>query len=142
MNLLPGRLERAGPLEATFACSGLRVPLSSGLANAAASLKADAPVVLGVRPHLLGVIPAGGPSSADVELYSHEPFGKYAIVTVRLGDLLIKAKTAAPAPAEIGAKAGLTLPPAGFVLFDADSGKAIGADTDSQARDVPAVRET
>jgi len=131
MNLLPGRLQRAGPLEAIFACAGLRVPLSAGLANAAASLGADAPVVLGVRPHLLGVVPAGGPSSVDVELYSHEPFGKYAIVTVRLGELLIKAKTASPAPAEIGAKAGLTLPPAGFVLFDAASGKAIGADTET-----------
>jgi multiple sugar transport system ATP-binding protein len=128
MNLLPGRLELEGPPKASFVRASLRVPLSAGLAKAAVALGADAPVILGVRPHLVGVVPADGPSAVDVELYSHEPFGKYAIVTVRLGDLLIKAKTSAPAPAGIGARVGLALPPAGFVLFNARTGNAIASD--------------
>jgi hypothetical protein len=72
-------------------------------ADAAITLGHDAWAVLGVRPNLVALAPAGTPGSTAVELYSDEPFGKYAIATARLGDVLIKAKSARSAPARIGA---------------------------------------
>jgi ABC-type sugar transport system ATPase subunit len=129
MNLLPGRLESHAPGSSTFVCAELRIPLTGTLADAAITLGHDARAVLGVRPNLVALAPAGTPGSAAVELYSDEPFGKYAIATARLGDVLIKAKSARSAPARIGAAVGLVLPAAGFVLFDAASGKAIAFDS-------------
>jgi len=129
MNLLPGRLESHAPGSSTFVCAGLPIPLTGALADAAIALGHDTRAVLGVRPNLVALAPAGTSGSAPVELYSDEPFGKYAIATVRLGDVLIKAKSARSAPAEIGAPVGLVLPAAGFVLFDAASGKAVAFDS-------------
>ena len=82
------------PGSSTFVCAELRIPLTGTLADAAITLGHDARAVLGVRPNLVALAPAGTPGSAAVELYSDEPFGKYAIATARLGDVLIKAKSA------------------------------------------------
>ena len=125
MNLLPGRLESHAAGSSTFVCAELRIPLTGTLADAAVALGHDARAVLGVRPNLVALAPAGTSGSTAVELYSDEPFGKYAIATARLGDVLIKAKSARSAPARIGAPVGLVMPASGFVLFDAASGKAI-----------------
>jgi multiple sugar transport system ATP-binding protein len=145
MNLLPGRVElhgsNHGSIGAHFVCGDLRIPFSASLAKAATLLGHDARAVLGVRPNLVTVMPASTPAATPVELYSHEPFGKYAIVTARLGDVLIKAKASGPAPARIGAAAGLILPASGFVLFDAASGNAVGSDNFT-ADDPTAGRET
>jgi multiple sugar transport system ATP-binding protein len=125
MNLLPGHLA-----EGSFVGSTLRVALPPQLAKATAHFGGRA--VLGVRADLLDVVPAGAPdaapASAAAEVYSYEPFGKYAVVSLRLGDAIIKAKTRGGAAAAIGAAVGLVLPPSGFVLFEADSGKIIAAD--------------
>jgi ABC-type sugar transport system ATPase subunit len=129
MNLLPGRIESHTAGSSTFVCAELRIPLTGTLADAAIALGHDARAVLGVRPNLVALAPAGTSGSTAVELYSDEPFGKYAIATARLGDVLIKAKSARAAPARIGAAVGLVLPTAGFVLFDAASGKAIAFDS-------------
>jgi ABC-type sugar transport system ATPase subunit len=147
MNLLPGRVALCGSADVHFVCGDLRVPLSAGLATAARLLGHDASAVLGIRPNLVAVVPAGTPGAISVELYSHEPFGKYAIVTARMvsartGDVLVKSKTGAMTggrpPARIGAAAGLLLPSSGFVLFEAASGKAVASD--SFAADDPAAR--
>jgi multiple sugar transport system ATP-binding protein len=135
MNLLPGHL-----MEGSFVGSALRVPLPPQLAKATAHFGGRA--VLGVRADLLDVIPAGvpqaAPPSAAAEVYSYEPFGKYAVVSLRLGDAIIKAKTRGGGPAAIGTTVGLVLPPSGFVLFDADSGKIIAADeADPRETDPP-----
>jgi multiple sugar transport system ATP-binding protein len=129
MNLLPGRLA-----EGSFVGSTLRVALPPQLANATAHLPDR--VVLGVRADLLDVVPEGAPATAAAEVYSYEPFGKYAVVSLRLGDAIIKAKTRGGAAVAIGATVGLVLPPSGFVLFEADSGKIIAAD-DIDPRIVP-----
>jgi multiple sugar transport system ATP-binding protein len=133
MNLLPGRLA-----EGSFVGAALRVALPPHLANATAHLE-DRAVVLGVRADLLSVVPEGAPARASAgvhpaEVYSYEPFGKYAVVSLRLGDAIIKAKTKGGTPVAIGATVGVVLPPSGFVLFEADSGKIIAADdTDPSA---------
>jgi multiple sugar transport system ATP-binding protein len=122
MNLLPGRL-----VGDSFVGSTLRIALPPQLAKATAHA-GDRAVVLGVRADLLDVVPEGMPASATAEVYSYEPFGKYAVVSLRLGDTIIKVKTKSGAPVAIGATAGLVLPPSGFVLFEADSGKIIAAE--------------
>lgn len=129
MNLLPGRVESHGPGNSTFVCAELRIPLSGKLADAAIRLGQDSRAVLGVRPNLVAMAPAGTQGSTAVELYSDEPFGKYAIATARVADVLIKAKTTRSAPGRIGAAVGLVMPASGFVLFDAASGKAIESDS-------------
>jgi multiple sugar transport system ATP-binding protein len=122
MNLLPGRLE-----EGTFVGSTLSVALPQQLAKATDHL-ANCAVVLGIRADVLDVVPEGTPASAAAEVYSYEPFGKYAVVSLRLGDTIVKAKTRSGTPVAIGATVGLVLPPSGFVLFEADSGKIIAAE--------------
>jgi ABC-type sugar transport system ATPase subunit len=122
MNLLPGHLA-----DGSFVGSTLRVPLPPQFAKATAHL-GDRGIILGVRADLLDVVPEGTPASAAAQVYSYEPFGKYAVVSLRLGDAVIKAKTRRGAPAAIGATVGLVLPSSGFVLFEADSGKIIAAD--------------
>jgi multiple sugar transport system ATP-binding protein len=122
MNLLPGRLEGG-----SFVGSTLRLVLPPQLAKATAHA-GDRAVALGVRADLLDVVPEGTPASAAAEVYSYEPFGKYAVVSLRLADTIIKVKTKSEAPVAIGATVGLVLPPSGFVLFEADSGKIIAAE--------------
>jgi ABC-type sugar transport system ATPase subunit len=122
MNLLPGHL-----VGDSFVGSTLRVALPPQLAKATAHA-GDRAVVLGVRADLLDVVPEGTPASTAAEVYSYEPFGKCAVVSLRLGDIVIKVKTKSGAPVAIGATVGLVLPPSGFVLFEADSGKIIAAE--------------
>jgi multiple sugar transport system ATP-binding protein len=136
MNLLPGRLAQG-----CFVGATLSVALPPQLAKAAAHSAGQ--VILGVRADLLDVVPAGvaAGASASAEVYSYEPFGKYAVVSLRLGDAIVKAKTRSGAPAAIGGTVGLVLPPSGFVLFEADSGKIIAAD-DADPRTEPVSKSS
>lgn len=131
MNLVPGTLaEENGAL--CFARRELRLPLPARLAGAAA-LAMTGEVVLGVRPDALALAPAGATGSVPAEIYSNEPFGKHAILTLDLGGLLVKAKTSmavADACGEgggIGRPVGLALPAEGLVLFDGPTGRAMPA---------------
>lgn len=129
MNLVPGTLaEEGGTL--FFARRELRLPLPALLVRAA-SPALSGEVVLGVRPDAMALVPVEAPGSIPAEIYSNEPFGKHAIVTLDLGGLLVKAKTtmaAASALGEgggIGRPVGLALPAEGLVLFDGPTGRAL-----------------
>ncbi|WGD30695.1 ABC transporter ATP-binding protein [Ancylobacter sp. WKF20] len=129
MNLIDGELvHEAGAL--VFRRRDLTVPLTGALAGAAQKAASSA-VILGVRPDDVGVVPEGAADTAVAEIYSNEPFGKHAIVTLDLGALLAKAKTsmanaaALGADAGIGRKVGLVLPWEGLALFDGTTGRAL-----------------
>ena len=125
MNLIQGRLgldDRGG---VALLHDGLAVTLNGALEAAARALGPSAAAVLGVRPDAVAIAAAGAPGGTAVEIYSHESFGKHAIVTVRLGELLLKAKTRQPVAAAIGAPAALLLPDAGMALFDGTTGRAL-----------------
>jgi multiple sugar transport system ATP-binding protein len=127
MNLVPGTLERDdGGL--FFVRQRMRLALKGTLARAAEAAKA-AEATLGVRPERLAIAAPDVPDAVVAELYSSEPFGKYAILTIDLGGLLVKLKTSMAAAAavgeEIGRPVGLIFPTEGLMLFDGATGRAL-----------------
>ncbi|MFZ0854763.1 MAG: ABC transporter ATP-binding protein [Hyphomicrobiaceae bacterium] len=125
INLISGRVEFATS-GARFVSDALVLPLSRGLAEAASRLGSNSGVTLGVRPNLLSPTPAA--AAGRGELYSYEPFGKFAISTIRLGRGLVKTKGPHAAPATIGTVVGLRFPKSGFILFDEKSGEVLASD--------------
>lgn len=134
MNLIEGDLVREGGALA-FTRRELRLELGGALAAAAAKASGTA-VLLGVRPDDIAFTAPEAAGAVPAEIYSNEPFGKHAILTLDLGGLLVKAKTSMARAAElgegpgqgIGRRVGLTLAPDGLVLFDGASGRALAAD--------------
>lgn len=122
MNLLPGRLEEAeGRLMFHHAAFALAVPdeLRRRLANGRASDR----VVLGVRPTAATLIDPTDPGRlCEAAVYTVEPFGKYCVVTLRLGDDLFKIKAPQGASLQTEDRVGLKLTEDDFALFDADEG--------------------
>jgi len=125
MNLIPGRLATQGHGLAIRCADGATVTLPAALAAAARGMGGDGSCVLGVRPETMGLAAPGEAHGLPVDIYSHEAFGKHAVVTTRLGDLLVKVKTRTPVPGSIGDRAVLLLPATGMTLFDGASGRAI-----------------
>jgi ABC-type sugar transport system ATPase subunit len=129
MNLVPGTLAEESGVRC-FARRELRLPLPAPLAHAA-GLSMSGDVVLGVRPDAVTVVPAETPGALGAEIYSNEPFGKHAILTLDLGGLLVKAKTSMAVAGGfgegggIGRPVGLALPAEGLILFDGPTGRAL-----------------
>ena len=77
----------------------------------------------------LALAAADSPGAMRAEIYSSEPFGKHAIVTVDIGNFLMKLKTptsdARRVGDRIGQTIGLTFSPEGLMLFDGTTGRAI-----------------
>ncbi|MFL1875002.1 TOBE domain-containing protein, partial [Hansschlegelia beijingensis] len=123
MSVLGGELfEEGGAI--SFRRAGLQLALPQGFAAAARGRN----VWLGLRPSELALAPAGARGAVTGEIYSHEPFGKHAIVTFSAGDgAQIKIKTRAASDARIGEAAGLSCPPGAIALFDGETGRAIAA---------------
>lgn len=131
MNLLPGALEGGGG-GLFFLRRGVRLALQVSLARAAdASCSED--VTLGVRPDGLSLVAVDAPGAVPAEIYSNEPFGKHAIVTLDLGGLLVKVKTTMAVAATvgegvgsgIGKPVGVLFPLDGLILFDGTTGRAL-----------------
>lgn len=125
MNLIPGIVVARHHGLAVRRPDGAEIPLPTALAAAARGMGGDGACVLGIRPEALRFGVAGTPEGLPVEFYSHEAFGKHAIVTTRLGDVLVKVKTRARVPAQIGETVTLLLPAAGMTLFDGATGQAV-----------------
>ncbi len=66
--------------------------------------------MLGVRPDAVTVVPADTPGAVSAEIYSNEPFGKHAILTLDLGGLLVKAKTTMAVAGSLGEGGGIGRP--------------------------------
>nr|WP_255607598.1 ABC transporter ATP-binding protein [Ancylobacter sp. Lp-2] len=132
MNLIDGELSRENGA-VVFTRRALKVTLTGALARAA-ERASGAGVTLGVRPDAIGFAAPDAPDAVPAEVYSNEPFGKHAIVTIDLGSLLAKVKTsmaqseALGADGGIGRSVGLTFPVEGMVLFDGATGRALSGD--------------
>jgi ABC-type sugar transport system ATPase subunit len=84
-------------------------------------------VVLGVRPNMIVLHAPDARGTMQGEVYSHEPFGKYAIVTVRHRDGLIKVKSGSSEPLPIGAPVGLTIDHGSATIFDARTERLVAS---------------
>jgi multiple sugar transport system ATP-binding protein len=126
INLLPGKLQSDGDT-IYFHCRRFRLALPPPIARVAASLK-DAGAFLGARPGAIALTAVDAPGAVPAEIYSCEPFGKHTIITVDLGELLLKLKASAQDALRVGDKigqmVGLTFSPGGLMLFDATTGRA------------------
>jgi len=129
MNLIPGRLAFDGGA-CRFVCQEVTVALPADLQKSAANLGANHAVTLGVRPNSLTIASAADAAIVG-EVYSYEPFGKFAITTLRLGSVLVKAKGPIADPPSIGANVGLRFPASGFILFDGETGVLFASDRTS-----------
>ncbi|WP_428028957.1 ABC transporter ATP-binding protein [Ancylobacter sp.] len=131
MNLIEGTLMREGST-LFFTRRELRVALAPAVARAAEQAT-GASAILGVRPDGITFARPDAPGAVVAEIYSNEPFGKHAIVTLDLGALLAKAKTSMAVAHSLGGDAGdgigrpvgLILPSEGLTLFDGTTGRAL-----------------
>jgi ABC-type sugar transport system ATPase subunit len=127
INLLPGKLRTEGGT-LYFQHGESKLALPARLAQVAQSLK-GAEAILGARPDGLALAPIETAGVMRAEIYSSEPFGKHAIVTVDVGELLVKLKTsmqdAHRVSDRIGQTIGLAFSPDGLMLFDGTTGRAV-----------------
>jgi multiple sugar transport system ATP-binding protein len=126
MNLISGVLKReSGAL--CFQRRGMSLPLPAPLV-AAAELTGNENVTLGARPDRLRLATVEAIGAISGEIYSNEPFGKHAIVTVDLGGLLAKVKTtmdAAEGAGSVGQPVGILFPDDEMTLFDGITGATL-----------------
>ena len=121
MNLISGRVTGGanGPL---FECASFSLS-----APALSRMRREQEVVLGVRPDMIALHAPDARGTMQGEIYSHEPFGKYAIVTVRHREGLIKVKSGSSEPLPIGAPVGLTIDHGSATIFDARTKRLVAS---------------
>jgi multiple sugar transport system ATP-binding protein len=130
INLVAGELERAGD-RLQFSTGTFQIALPPTLSRAADRAKAGG-ITVGIRPGDI-LLSRAESCSINAELYSFEPFGKYAIATLDLGVGLLKAKLAGDAAGtrdlsqQIGSRMSLAINPTGLLLFDGETGRALHA---------------
>ena len=121
MNLVRGAISRDGGRARFTAPGGLSIAVPTGLPAH------EGPAVLGVRPHDIALGPAdnGGPRGV-VSLV--EPLGSEQIVYVTVpGGADVVAAVGAEATPRVDDSVSLTIPAAAVHLFEAESGRRIGA---------------
>jgi multiple sugar transport system ATP-binding protein len=127
MNLLSGTLRREAD-SLIFEHEAMRQPLPPELERRIEQGASDSAVVLGIRPTAINFDdpnqPANG-ATISAQVYAWEPFGKYAIVSVKIGPDLVKIKTDRTHPFEINATIPLSLDTNGLVAFDEGTGDAL-----------------
>jgi multiple sugar transport system ATP-binding protein len=121
-NLLRGGLGRRGG-RLTAVVEGLALPLEDQLARRLEPGAADQ-VVVGLRPIDIALAREPGQgAAAEVDVF--EPFGKYGIVTLRLGAQTVKVKLPGHAPFVPGEGVWVRVDPAGIQLFDGRTGRRL-----------------
>jgi ABC-type sugar transport system ATPase subunit len=124
MNLMQGRIQgNNGAL--VFANGVVSVPLPGSLGRACERLAGEGDVVLGFRATEVDIAAAGAAAGAPGEIYTFEPFGKYNLISARLGDHIVKAKTTRPDRFETKQPITVGVNNTRLVLFDAVTGKSI-----------------
>jgi len=114
MNLMPG--VRQG--DAIVTISGWRIPL------ACESGPASGEVTVGLRPEGIDVVPEGEPNTQAAEVVAVEPFGSEVIVDAKIGEQLLKIRTAPDVRPALGSMVSLRADPTAVRLFDRVTGAA------------------
>jgi multiple sugar transport system ATP-binding protein len=118
MNLVNGSARRVGP-EWEFSNEDLKIGLGQ------AKLESEGEVVLGVRPEQITLAKDG--SGLPCSVSNVELLGSISYVTVSLGKTVLVVQLKGRPDVEIGDEASVGLHSESILLFDAKSGKRIGA---------------
>jgi multiple sugar transport system ATP-binding protein len=127
INLIRGQLLREGQ-SLRFRCEAGVVTFPERLVRQLDRQAVAKQVLLGVRPNDLAL--AGGTASTGTlsgTVYTVEPFGKYAIVTVRIGKELIRIKTKEAIQAGLDQAAKVHFLRSDFLVFEDTTGRAIAS---------------
>ena len=122
MNLLAAALRREGDRLAA-AGPGFSVPLGREVERRLAGRTSEE-VVLGIRPTDIGVT-RDGDRGLRAEVYIYEPFGKYGILTARIGPQAVKVKLQGHTPFTPGEAVWLRVNPERLYVFDRGTGRGV-----------------
>ena len=124
MNLLQGSLaEVDGVLH--FRTSSISLALSDEMRTRLEAGTKSGDVVLGIRATDIEIADREADDAYDAEVYSYEPFGKYGILTVKLGGSTIKAKFFDTTNVRVEDVLPIRLNGKNVVLFDGATAKSI-----------------
>jgi ABC-type sugar transport system ATPase subunit len=115
MNILDA--ERVG--DALVVAGGWRIPAPRHQGGGSTALK------LGLRPEAIDLGLVSGDGAQPAEVLVSEPLGSEVIVNVKLGDVLLKVRTAPEVRPDPGMRVYLRAAPEGVRVFDAASGAAL-----------------
>jgi multiple sugar transport system ATP-binding protein len=125
MNFLPGTLRSQNGGHAVD-LKGTRIPLpSSAAATRAAPGAQETPVHVGIRPEHIAVSLTPVPGAVAGRVVVLEPLGAQTLLTVAVGDELVKVTMPVEFSAEAGREIWLRLDPARIRLVDASTGEAL-----------------
>jgi multiple sugar transport system ATP-binding protein len=125
MNLLTGSVDEEGG-KLVFRHTAFKLPLGEALRTRIEPNRKVGEVVLGIRPTEIHL--ADRSSEQEVHsgtAYIYEPFGKYAILSVRLGEDIIKVKTPQLKSYHQGEGVRLYFEGSALVVFDPQTGRVI-----------------
>ncbi len=123
MNLIRGEI--AGNASSTgFRRDDLFIELTADEIAGAGRL--GQPVILGVRPESLRLVPANE-SAISGRVTIIEPRGPEAVVTVEAGSVSLKAVVLASMRPQEGSNVGLVADPSSFVFFSGESGRRLAS---------------
>lgn len=124
MNLFSGTLVRDGGV-LRFLNAAMTLKLSDEARTRLDAGHSSGSIVLGIRATDMEIAESDAADACRVEVYTYEPFGKYAILTAKLGGDMIKAKIFDAARIDIGDVLSIRMHGANAVLFDAATANAI-----------------
>jgi len=105
--------------------AGFELPLSVPLSPEVARQAAGHPLVLGVRPEDVAVSTDTRQGWLPAEVYVVEPLGSENIVDLKVGEQIIRAKTAPTFKPQMGAPVHFSIDQARMHLFDRESEQAL-----------------
>jgi ABC-type sugar transport system ATPase subunit len=115
MNILDAKREG----DALVVAGGWRIAVPRSLDGTSTALK------LGLRPEAIDLSLGNGNGAHPAEVLVSEPLGSEVIVNVKLGDALLKVRTAPAVRPDPGTRVYLRAVPEGVRVFDAATGSAL-----------------
>jgi multiple sugar transport system ATP-binding protein len=127
MNITPAKLAtEGGRTRVVIGAEQGSFDVSGELGNRIAEAPEAGPsLTLGVRPEGIMVAHAAGAGYVPVEAHIIEPLGAYDIVDLKLGDILLRARTASGFVARAGDRVWAKLDEAQTHFFNTQSGKSL-----------------
>ncbi len=125
INILDGRLERHG--DAIDLCvAGARVSLPPSISGPLARSLAVSEVRVGIPPTAISLAEGADRGSIAGKVYTWEPFGKHVILTLLVGESMVKVKAAQIPELPVDEGVFARFDPASLLFFEKETGRLIG----------------